>query len=57
MTIIDCKQMFIEIQKEVMYDREIVESLRKDYNGDWLNPTNAEIIIDGRMIAFLPDDT
>lgn len=48
--ILDYRAFFIEIQKEVMYDRRILENLRRDYGEHWLKVTKAQIIRDKRMM-------
>lgn len=51
--IIDKTELFGEIRKEVEIDRMLAE----EYNLVFVDlpPEGAEIIVDGRMIAFLPD--
>lgn len=50
MNIIDCVDFFTEIQREVMFDRMLCEEF-----GLKLFEVEAYIIIDDRMLAFLPD--
>lgn len=50
MSVIDAIDFFTEIQREVMFDRQLCE----DY-GLKLSEVEAYIIIDDRMFAFLPE--
>jgi len=48
--IIDKTELFIEIQKEVMFDRQLCEEF-----GLTLAEVDSYIIIDDRLFAFLPE--
>lgn len=50
MSVIDAVERFTEIQREVMFDRQLCEEY-----GLKLSELEAYIIIDDRMFAFLPE--
>lgn len=50
MNVIDCIDFFTEIQREVMFDRQLCEEF-----GLSLSEVDSYILIDDRMFAFLPE--
>ena len=50
MNVIDCVDFFTEIQRDVMFDRQLCEEF-----GLKLVEVDSYIIIDDRLFAFLPD--
>ena len=51
--IIDCSELFKEKQEQVMFDRE----LSKEFNIAFIElPEVGEVIVDGRMYCWLPEE-
>lgn len=56
--IIDATEIFADIRRDVCLDRELVKEYKEKYNIVLIElpDGDADIIIDGRMIAFIPEE-